>query len=56
MPGSLHQAGRSLARSPGYAAAVVLTLALGIVVAVAAVYLPARRATRVSPMELLRAE
>ena len=30
MPGSLQQAGRSLARSPGYALAVVLTLALGI--------------------------
>lgn len=30
MPGSLHQAGRSLARSPGYAIAVILTLALGI--------------------------
>jgi putative ABC transport system permease protein len=30
VPGGLHQAGRSLARSPGYALAVVLTLALGI--------------------------
>ncbi|HEY9445097.1 MAG TPA: ABC transporter permease, partial [Gemmatimonadales bacterium] len=30
MSGSLHQAGRSLARSPGYALAVILTLALGI--------------------------
>ncbi len=30
MSGSLQQAGRSLARSPGYALAVVLTLALGI--------------------------
>ena len=30
MSGSLHQAGRLLARSPGYALAVILTLALGI--------------------------
>ena len=30
MSGSLRQAGRSLARSPGYALAVILTLALGI--------------------------
>src|SRR3954451_14929265 len=30
VPGSLQQAGRSLARSPGYALAVILTLALGI--------------------------
>ncbi|HKU60792.1 MAG TPA: ABC transporter permease [Gemmatimonadales bacterium] len=30
MSGSLRQAGRSLARSPGYAVAVILTLALGI--------------------------
>ena len=30
MSGSLHQAGRSLVRSPGYALAVILTLALGI--------------------------
>jgi predicted permease len=30
MSGGLHQAGRSLARSPGYALAVILTLALGI--------------------------
>ena len=30
MSGSLHQAGRSLARSPGYALAVILTHARGI--------------------------